>query len=90
MNEKQIKKGFFRLWLVFSACWILYGGFDLLDERIRLQKELDAYTYSAQDLNESWERKISRSLPVMTVPPIATFLLFFVLLWIFKGFRNDE
>jgi hypothetical protein len=88
-------KGFIRLWIVLSTCWISFFGYNSFS-KLALSKNgfFDPNKFIAEDphpysLLPDWNGFISFSELVL-FPPIFFLLIGAIMTWVINGFRHQR
>ena len=81
MTEQQLKKGLFRLWIVVSACWVLFvliGFFTLV---------IDKWMGHGFGL---WIFSFLGLFSLFLLPPVILLFLGKISFWIARGFKKSD
>jgi hypothetical protein len=81
MTEQQLKKGLFRLWIVFSVCWISYFTLSICLSLLNVWERMgSAMTRDFGDFLEY--------ISIIFLPPVILLYLGKSIFWIVKGFKK--
>ncbi len=98
--QKNIERGFFRLWVVFAVLWIGGMGFYQYDEANKAEKNSITFSLSKDaqiriDANGISDNKDKNSvhlqrLEIIFLPPLLLLAIFPVGAWLMSGFKSDS